>query len=172
MGAIIGAIVSAIVMMLPVAYQEAATSAGTKTMNRLISLGREIYTQIANNQEALSKLQDAYSRKDNDLVTEIMKSTGFGPRSGALKRARNILREEYETKKNQNVKKTAELQNMYNEANQASYNTQTFAGKKRADETADKIEQAINGGSRTLDESKPNPVLNVPGLYKPDPNMA
>lgn len=158
MGAMLGAIVSAMIMMLPTAVQELSTGLGNRTMDKLINIAKKIYTKISQNQEDLLKLQEAFSRKDSELMTEILQSTGFGPRSTELKKAREIVKQDYETEKSKNLKQTAELQNLYNEANQASYNTQSFTGQWHGEDVAKRIQenldQQINGGAHETSEKQ------------------
>lgn len=146
-GAIIGAILMVACTAAGIAYPEIISAQGTPRVRRLTDLAKKIYNQISDNRELMEKLADAYQRKDADLATQLMQGAGFGPRTAAIREAAKEAKAAYQAQKTALMKKDAELNNQYNEVNQASYNTNTIAGIQNADRVADSVEQAINGGS-------------------------
>jgi hypothetical protein len=146
-GAIIGAITMVVLTAAGIAYPEVISAVGSGRMNRLTEIAKKIYNQISDNRELMEKLADAYQRKDADYATQLMQSSGFGPRTEAIRNAAKEAKAAYQAQKAELQKKDADLTNKYNEVNQASYNTNTIAGIQNADRVADSVEQAINGGS-------------------------
>jgi hypothetical protein len=145
--AIVGAILMVVLTAAGIAYPEIISAQGTKRTQRLTEIAKKIYNKISDNRELMEKLADAYQRKDADLATQLMQGAGFGPRTAAIRDAIKEAKTVYQEQKTALMKKDAELNNQYNEVNQASYNTNTIAGISNADRVADSVEQAINGGA-------------------------
>jgi len=152
MGAVIGAILMVVLTAAGIAYPEVISAVGTKRTNRLTEIAKKIYNMISDNQELMDKLTDAYNRKDADLATQLMQGSGFGPRTSAIREAIKDAKTAYQAEKKDLMKQNADLNNKYNQVNQASYNTNTIAGIQNADKVADSVEQAINGGAQNAQE--------------------
>lgn len=135
-------------------YNEIMYALGTKGANKLVTLAKKIYNKIADNQELLDKLTDAYNRRDNQYMTELMQGAGFGPRTASIKEAMKIAKEQFQAKKAEHVKENARLSNLYNQANQAMSGAGTMAGNINIDDTVASIEQQINGGANNVQEQK------------------
>lgn len=147
MGAVIGAILMVLLTAGSIAYPEIVNGFGTERTKRLTDIAKKIYNMISDNRELIDKLTDAYQRKDSDYATQLLQSSGFGPRSEAIRKAMTEAKAAYQKQKTDLQKKDADLTNKYNEVNQASYNTSTIAGIQNADRVADSVEQAIQGGA-------------------------
>lgn len=152
MDPVTGAIIMVLLSAAGIAYPEIISAIGTPKMNRLTSIAKKIYNKISDNQELLDKLTDAYQRKDTDYATQLMQGSGFGPRTTAIKQAIKEAKAAYDDSKTGLMKRNAELNNAYNQVNQAAYNTNTIAGIINADRVADSVEQAINGGANNAQE--------------------
>lgn len=147
MEVIAGIIALMIATAVGIGYPEVISSVGTKTSAKLNQIAKKIYNMIADNQELMDKITDAYNRKDGEMATQLLQGMGFGNRNQAIKDAINAAKTEFQGQKAELVKKNADLTNKYNEANTASYNTNTIAGIHRGDEVIESLEQAVNGGS-------------------------
>lgn len=153
-GAVIGAISMVLLTTAGIAYPEVISAVGTKRSSRLYNISKQLYNMIADNQDLVDKLADAYQHKDADLATQLLQGAGYGPRSQAIREAANKAREAYFASKKELTKQGATLTNMYNEVNQAMANTNSIAGNKQARRVADSVEQAIQGGANDAQDKQ------------------
>lgn len=148
LSAVLSVILTVVLMAGGVAYPEAIAYAGNKRTKKLTDIAKEIYTQIAKDSRLLEKLADAWSQKDANYMTELMQGAGFGPRSEAIKQAKQAAKQEYLKEKEIVSQRVTNNQNKYNEATTAAYNTGTISGIKQADALIEGLNQSINGGSQ------------------------
>lgn len=134
--------------MVTYGVDQAIRMYGNKVSSKLQTMAKQLYTKISKNNQLLDNLTDAYNRKDNELLTEILSGAGFGARSQALKDARETNTKEYKDKKQQVSDENTKYQNAYNQVSQASYNTGDIAGISQGTQIANdnSIDQLIKGG--------------------------
>lgn len=146
----IGTIVATVVAsMLTYGATQGIEMYGNKISKKLQTQAKQIYTQIAKNSNLADKITEAYNRKDNELVTELVNGAGFGSRAAALQEARAQNLKEYQTNKQSITGQNAKLQNAYNQATQASYNTGDIAGISQGKDVLtsnDSVSQLVEGG--------------------------
>jgi len=147
-------ILSALALLIGVggyAATEGMASWGKDVRSRLTKLANQIYTKMAQNQQFLDKLSQAYQEKNSSLVNSLFTQAGFGPATIALRKEIKANREKYQKEKQDRDTEQAKLTNQYNEVNQGINNTgSTIAGNASGDQIASKIEkqlgQSIEGG--------------------------
>lgn len=150
-------IIGILISLGSAAANEFTSSAGNDTAGKLTRVAKNIYDKISKNADLLNKLSDAYSSKNNSLVTELLQGAGFGPRSEAIKRAIKDLSAEFTQNRSEVQRQIADLTNHYNEVtNAASKAGTTIANTRYAGEVYDKyknedpensVDQLVNGGA-------------------------
>lgn len=145
MGTIIAGLALA---MVTYGVDQAIRMYGNNISTKLQTMAKQLYTKISKNNQLLEQLTDAYNRKDNELLTELLSGAGFGARAQALKDARDTNTKTYQDKKQQISDENTKYQNAYNQVSQASYNTGDIAGIKQGQQIAsdNSINQLVKGG--------------------------
>lgn len=141
----LGVILASVIMSIAsVGYAETVRAAGNKINDRLIKVANEIYSKIANNNQMLDKLSEAYSTKNNNLIQDIFTSAGFGPRVSALQKELQGTKKTYQDAKNKIENENVQLQNQYNELSSAQAGLGTIAGNEYANSKLPKEDAGVN----------------------------
>lgn len=135
--------------MVTYGVDQAIKMKGNKVSSKLQNVAKQLYTQISKNNTLLDKLSDAYNRKDNEMMSELLSGAGFGVRADAIKKARDKAKEEYQSERQSVTDQNTKLQNAYNQTSQASYNTNDLAGISQGKDvlnSVDSVSQLVEGG--------------------------
>ena len=140
-------IVGLILAMATYGVDQAIKLKGNKVSTNLQNVAKQIYTKISKNNSLLEKLADAYNRNDNELMSELLSGAGFGTRATKLKKAREEAQSSYNKEKQSISDQNTQLQNAYNQASQASYNTSDLAGINQGKEVLNNLGVKTTSGS-------------------------
>lgn len=141
----LGLILASVIMSIAsVGYAETVRAVGNKVNDRLVKTANNIYTKIANNNQLLDKISEAYNTKNNNLLQDIFTSAGFGPRIDALQKELESTKKDYQTQKHTIENENVQLQNQYNELASAQAGLGTIAGNQYADSKLPKEDAGVN----------------------------
>lgn len=134
------------ITLVTVGLQEGTAHFQGKVSNKLIKLGQQLYTKMNKNSTLKNKIIEAYSSKDNQLMTAILNGAGFGPRLRQLEAERKAAKEKYNQEVNTLDNEQTDLTNKFNEVSSATYGNGTISGVVHSNNVYKNVSQQIEGG--------------------------
>lgn len=161
-------VASLLLMLAGYAIPESISDRGNKIKNHIRPQVEKLYNKVKNNESYLNKLYEAYMNKNNNLISSLLSSAGFGPRATQIRKSINNNTKKYYEEKDfidkqitNDTNKMSELESAYNAAGTSYSNNKAAAEssgyKSKTEQKLDKMaknsllykqmNQAIRGGS-------------------------